>query len=191
MSSKSIPFAALKSTRDFFHEGGFLEALRALDIANQQGSPSSSKLLTSLLQWCIDRKNIRLGRMLHCTILKRQLESNAVLASYIVRMFAACGNLQDANKVFSTLPNPNIFMWSAIILAHANLGQGAKAITLYQLMLQRQMLKPDAHTFVAVLKACSNLTDIEYGRQIHAHAIENGLELDSSVGNTLIDMYAK
>lgn len=183
--------APLKSTREFCHKGRLFEALHALDIANQEGSSCSNKLLSSLLQWCIDRKNANLGRRVHCTIVRRQLECNSILASYLVRMFTACGNLQDADKVFNTVPNPNIFMWSAIILAHANLGSGAKSIDLYQSLLQCQMLRPDAHTFVAVLKACSTTGALHEGKLVHANIVESSVDLVLHVGNILIDMYVR
>jgi hypothetical protein len=40
-------------------------------------------------------------------------------------------------------------------------------------------------------KACSALSAIEEGRNIHEHAIQTGWETDVFVGAGLVDMYAK
>ncbi|KAI5060707.1 hypothetical protein GOP47_0025127 [Adiantum capillus-veneris] len=183
--------AALESSTKSPQRDHFLEAIHALELANQQGSPCSHKLYSPLLQWSIDWRIARLGRELHCSIVKRKAECDAILATYIIRMYAACSNLDDADKVFNSLSNPDVYMWSAIILAHTNAGQGSKAIELYRSMLQRQGLRPDAHMFVAVLKACAATAASREGKLVHAHTIESSVELVLHVGNTLIDMYVR
>ncbi|MCO5558632.1 hypothetical protein L7F22_012218 [Adiantum nelumboides] len=181
----------LESTTKSPGRDRFLEASHALELANQQGSPFSLKLYSPLLQWSIDRRIVRLGRELHCSIVKRTVECDAVLACSIIRMYAACGNVDDADKVFNSLSSPDIYMWSAIILAHANASQGSKAIEYYQLMLQRKGLRPDAYAFVAVLKACAATAALHEGKLVHANTIESGMELVLHVGNILIDMYVR
>jgi pentatricopeptide repeat protein len=52
-------------------------------------------------------------------------------------------------------------------------------------------LAPDNFTFPFVLKACSALSAIEEGRNIHEHTIRTGWETDVFVGAGLVDMYAK
>ncbi|GAV64457.1 PPR domain-containing protein/PPR_2 domain-containing protein/DYW_deaminase domain-containing protein [Cephalotus follicularis] len=52
-------------------------------------------------------------------------------------------------------------------------------------------LVPDNFTFPFVLKACSALSAVEKGREIHENVITTGWEKDVFVGAALIDMYAK
>ncbi|KAF5190994.1 Pentatricopeptide repeat-containing protein [Thalictrum thalictroides] len=52
-------------------------------------------------------------------------------------------------------------------------------------------LIPDNFTYPFVLKACSALSAIEQGRDIHENVIRTGWESDVFVGAALIDMYAK
>lgn len=67
---------------------------------------------------------------------------------------------------------------------------GLDALELFQQM-QQDSIKPTKSTFLAVLKACSSMADIEQGKEIHSHATECGFDLDLSVSSTLIDMYGK
>jgi pentatricopeptide repeat protein len=77
-----------------------------------------------------------------------------------------------------------------MILGHVKCGQGQKALELFQQM-QQEGVRPDSVTFVGVLNACASVVAIEEGRCVHRQIIQNGLESDIFVGNSLVDMYAK
>ncbi|XP_070054715.1 pentatricopeptide repeat-containing protein At4g21065-like [Nicotiana tomentosiformis] len=66
----------------------------------------------------------------------------------------------------------------------------AAAISLYYQMLDYGLV-PDNFTFPFVLKACSALSAIDVGRDIHEHAKRTKWDKDVFVGASLIDMYAK
>lgn len=65
------------------------------------------------------------------------------------------------------------------------------AISLFYKMQQDHELVPDAYSFPFVLKACSALSDIKAGRDIHELALKTQWDTDKFVGAALIDMYAK
>ena len=64
------------------------------------------------------------------------------------------------------------------------------ALSLYYQMLDYG-IEPDNFTFPFVLKACSALSAIHQGRDIHDHVVRTGWESDVFVGAALVDMYAK
>lgn len=66
-------------------------------------------------------------------------------------------------------------------------GNSDDALNIFKEM-QQEGIHPDQVTFMCILKACSNIAALEEGRQIHAHIIRSGFELDAPVGNTLINM---
>ncbi|KAJ4958197.1 hypothetical protein NE237_025308 [Protea cynaroides] len=51
--------------------------------------------------------------------------------------------------------------------------------------------KPNQFTFSVVIRACTALTYIELGLQIHGLIIHHGLEKDEFAGSSLVDMYFK
>lgn len=108
----------------------------------------------------------------------------------MIRLFALCGSLLEAQQVFGKLQHPNVFAWSEIISAHAKLGKSEEAIKLYHLT-RRSGLHLDGHIFVAVLQACASLQDLSQGKLIHKHVAESGLESNSFVACSLVDMYAQ
>lgn len=176
--------------RKFCEEGDLYKACRAADLMDQQGFSVSTDMLHQLLQECTNNKNLDVGRQVHSLIRRSKLESDTFLGSYLIRMFALCGSLSEASSVFNKVSEPNVFTWSAIILAHAKHGQGEQALKLYYEM-QQSGVKPDEHVFVAALKACTSLSALKEGKRIHSCVIECVLELDEGVGSALIDMYAK
>eukprot|EP00250_Pteridium_aquilinum_P001785 c11998_g2_i1 orf=731-1888(+) len=154
------------------------------------GIPLSVKELHLLLQKCIATRDLLAGREVQCLIAQHGFQSNPFLGSHLIRMFARCGNLHEANEVFNTLNPLTIFAWSTIILAHVNHGEFQHAIELFYLM-QRSNFSPNSYIFVAVLKACAGITCLDQGMLIHAQVIIEDCELDTFVANALIDMYAK
>lgn len=51
--------------------------------------------------------------------------------------------------------------------------------------------RPNMYTYISTLRSCSSLSNVEVGRQIHAHIIKDKFDRDGYVGTALIDMYAK
>lgn len=112
------------------------------------------------------------------------------LATKLVNFYSVCDSLRNARLLFDRIPKSNLFLWNVLIRGYAWNGPYEAAISLYHQMLEYG-LAPDNFTFPFVLKACSTLSAIEEGRNIHEHAIRTGWETDVFVGAALIDMYAK
>ncbi|XP_024521428.1 pentatricopeptide repeat-containing protein At1g11290, chloroplastic-like [Selaginella moellendorffii] len=73
-----------------------------------------------------------------------------------------------------------------MIAAFAQCGDFASALELYV-----EHPVPDKITLILAAKACASLGDLDRGREIHARAVELGLESDLLVANSLIGMYGK
>ena len=112
------------------------------------------------------------------------------LATKLVNFYSVCDSLRNAHLLFDRIPKSNLFLWNVLIRGYAWNGPYEAAISLYHQMLEYG-LAPDNFTFPFVLKACSALSAIEEGRNIHEHVIRTGWETDVFVGAALIDMYAK
>lgn len=182
----------LQDLKRLCEKGSLQKALLLIYHMDQKGFPVSTKAFSCLLQACINNGDLQAGRDIYSWIMRSGF-NNIFLANQLIRMFATCGSLLEANQVFYNLRKPNVFTWTAIISAHVNMGHDDHAIALYHQM--RDMVsggpKPDAHVFVAVLKACANTGDLKQGRLIHAHIRQSGFESHIYVANSLINMYAK
>ncbi|XP_057967515.1 pentatricopeptide repeat-containing protein At4g21065-like [Malania oleifera] len=144
----------------------------------------------SFLQSCISRRAVEHGKQLHAHLCLTGLGFHLVLATKLVNLYCVCDSLVHAHLLFDRIPKDNLFLWNVLIRGYAWNGPYEVAVSLYYQMLEYGIL-PDNFTFPFVLKACSALTAIKQGREIHEHVIRTGWEKDVFVGAALIDMYAK
>eukprot|EP00250_Pteridium_aquilinum_P002133 c12336_g2_i1 orf=2-2101(-) len=170
--------------------GQLMEVFHRVDCALREGYHVSNKLFYALLKRCIDEEDLAAGKELHKLILRSGADVNSFLNSHLIRMFASCGSLSDANRIFDTIQKPNVFSWSAILAAHVKFGQNGKAINLYQQM-NHSDVQPDGHVFVAALKACGSGNLYKQGKWIHIDILVGGFDSGLHVANAVVDMYCK
>lgn len=95
-----------------------------------------------------------------------------------------------ARSVFNKLQRRPVKAWNAMIAAYAEQGNGLKALHLFKQM-QQEGIQPNNVTFVSTLKACSGASNLDQGKLMHAAVVESGFDMDTFIGSTLIDTYAK
>ncbi|KAH7365972.1 hypothetical protein KP509_18G057200 [Ceratopteris richardii] len=170
--------------------GELEKAISVARMMQQQGMDISNNAFFYVLRGCMYNGVVAAGMKVFDLIVRAGLESNTYLGSQAIEMFTAFRSLSEANDVFRRLHNPNVFCWSAIIMANVKLGNVENAIFLYDKMMLSS-LQADGHTFVAVIKACTNALAIAKGKAIHACIHCYGLHHDSVLGNALVNMYAR
>nr|XP_048320663.1 pentatricopeptide repeat-containing protein At3g53360, mitochondrial isoform X3 [Ziziphus jujuba var. spinosa] len=106
------------------------------------------------------------GNQVHCFSVKSGLVSNVSVINSLIDMYTKCGSLENAQKLFDLMENPDVVSWSSLIMGYAQFGYGEKAIQLF-IMMRGLGVKPNEVTFVGVLTACSHIGMIEEGWQIY------------------------
>ncbi|XP_024532931.1 pentatricopeptide repeat-containing protein At3g26782, mitochondrial-like [Selaginella moellendorffii] len=79
------------------------------------------------------------------------------VAGSLIDMYASCGDLRRARRVFDRIPCHNLVAWNAMILGYAEQGDGRSSLELYDRLSSVPGMVPDARTIGAALKACSLL----------------------------------
>ena len=152
------------------------------------------RTFVALLKSCSKLKNLRCGIHIHGDIDNSGLlRQNLFVGSTLVDMYAKCGCLEKAQKVFDELPAHNTVSWNALISGYVEHGQNRKALDCFEQMQLRHVNNPpDSVTFTCCLKACANLGAKDRGQEIHCMIEKQGLFLtDVFLGNSLLGMYAK
>jgi pentatricopeptide repeat protein len=143
-----------------------------------------------LLNACAGLQALEERRHIHVQIMERGCESNVFVGTSLLYMYAKCGSIEDAWRVFNRIPTRNVVTWNAMIFGHVKCVQGHRALELYQQM-QHEGVKPVPVTFIGVLNTCDSVAALEEDRRVHEQIIEIGCESDIFVSNSLMDMYAK
>jgi len=82
-------------------------------------------------------------------------------------MYAKCGSLDDALRVFESMPRKNEVSWNAMISALAFHGQALEALSLFRRMSKDNgTVQPNDITFIGVLFACVHAELVDEGRQL-------------------------
>ncbi|KAH7427507.1 hypothetical protein KP509_10G047400 [Ceratopteris richardii] len=105
------------------------------------------------------------GQEIHFEIMReRWLEKFSMLGSALVDMYAKCGALVKAQKVFDKLAIKDAAAWTALIAGYFQRGYGGEALASFEQMLHEGHT-PDEAIFSYVLKTCSILAAPEKGQQ--------------------------
>ncbi|XP_042483347.1 putative pentatricopeptide repeat-containing protein At3g13770, mitochondrial [Macadamia integrifolia] len=140
----------------------FEEACNYFWIMRNEGiSPDEASFSTALYA-SASLAALDQGTSIHDQIVKTGFISNTCVQSSLITMYAKCGSLFDAHRVFEEIKNRNVVCWTAMITAYQQNGLGDRVIELFEQMLA-EGLKPDHITFVSVLSACSHTGRVEEG----------------------------
>ncbi|KAL2549051.1 Pentatricopeptide repeat-containing protein [Forsythia ovata] len=142
--------------------GHYEEAIRFIRNMSLEGFNPNLYTYSSLLGMCGDLPAIQWGKQTHCCVIKPGFDSNVVVGSALVDMYAKCGQLDDAQKVFNVLPNKNLVSWNSMIAGYAQHGLWTEALEIYDIMLKNGV-KPNDITFVGVLSSCGHVGLLEDG----------------------------
>jgi pentatricopeptide repeat protein len=168
------------------------ELKEAVELFRQMGRANKKAdhfTFGSILVACSNLRVPKMGIQLHTHSIKTGFELHVSVGCSLVNMYAKCNSVEDARQVFDKMPERNVVSWTAMITGYALQECGDEAMELFELM-QWTDIGLNKFIFTSVLSAFAHPQALEQGKQIHVHAIKNGLEMDVSVGNALVTMYA-
>lgn len=117
-------------------------------------------------------------------------EPDQVAFVTIINACMSLGRLDEACRLFSQMPSPNDISWNVMISGHAQRGYEVEAVKYFRNMTISG-IKPTRSTLGSVLSAIANLSNLDYGMQVHPLATKLGLDSNVYVGSSIINMYAK
>ncbi|XP_034699259.1 pentatricopeptide repeat-containing protein At1g31430 [Vitis riparia] len=100
------------------------------------------------------------------------------------------GNLHYAERIFNYIDIPDLFIYNLVIKAFTKNGSFRKAVLLFR-QLREEGLSPDNFTYPFVFKAIGCLGEVREGEKVYGFVVKSGLEFDTYVCNSLMDMYAE
>lgn len=148
--------------KGYVEDSDYEEALLHFREMQYKGLTGDKVTMVSLLLACTHLGALELGMWLHSYIIKENIEVDVALGTALVDMYAKCGSIVNASRVFEELPDKDVMTWTALIVGLAMCGQGNKALEYFNEM-QIGGVKPDAITFVGVLVACSHAGLVDEG----------------------------
>ncbi|KAJ7000039.1 pentatricopeptide repeat-containing protein DOT4 [Populus alba x Populus x berolinensis] len=146
--------------------------------------------MVSILQACANCGDVSLGRAVHGSGVKACAHWKTTFCNTLLDMYAKCGVLDGAIRVFDLMSVRTVVTWTSLIAAYAREGLSDEAIRLFHEM-DREGVSPDIFTITTVLHACACNGSLENGKDVHNYIRENDMQSNIFVCNALMDMYAK
>ncbi|XP_023523571.1 pentatricopeptide repeat-containing protein At5g66520-like [Cucurbita pepo subsp. pepo] len=123
--------------------------------------------VVAVLVACADMGNLDLGKRIHDFSNRIGYHKNIRVCNTLIDMYAKCGCLDDAYRIFNDMEERTVVSWSAMIVGLAAHGQAEEALAFFNKMINTGM-KPNAVTFIGILHACSHMGIVGKGRKYFA-----------------------
>ncbi|KAF9608835.1 hypothetical protein IFM89_011873 [Coptis chinensis] len=150
---------------------------KAMEILNQMMSLKDVRLdhvaLMGMCSSCSKSGALRQGKCVHALTIKTGFGDNNFVGSSLIDMYANCGNLESAKRVFEGIKARDVVCWNAMISGYGMHGYGGDAIGIFSLMKGSGINADDA-TLVCVLCACSHAGMVGEGISLFNHMVEEG-----------------
>lgn len=138
------------------HCRNYKEALHLFTRMLQSGIQPDNATLVVTLSACGAIVALDVGRQIHSLIRHTKLGESMPLSNSLIDMYAKCGAVEEAYRIFSNMKRKNVISWNIMILGLASHGNGQEALALFTTMLQQNVERPNDVTFLGVLSACSH-----------------------------------
>lgn len=125
--------------------------------------------LSSVLKAVGKSSSLEEGKQIHSLVSKTRYVRNLNVQNALVSMYARCGRIEEAKKVFFLMDEHDLISWNSLLTACAHHGHGKEAVEMFEQM-RKIGVNPNPATFLAVLTACS-----------HVELLEKGLEYFSTM----------
>jgi CRISPR-associated protein Cas5t len=173
------------------------EALKVFKDMGNWGVEANEVTMVNALIACARSRDIDSGRWVHECVRKAgydpfvcESDSNVILATAILEMYAKCGSLNIARELFNKMPKRNVVAWNCMINGYNQYERYNEALGLFFDMLAGGFC-PDKGTFLSVLSVCAHQCALALGETIHAYLLKSNNATDIALATALLDMYAK
>ncbi|GLT98653.1 hypothetical protein SLE2022_161490 [Rubroshorea leprosula] len=174
----------------FVAEGCGSGGLSSFCEMREEGIRPNEFTLATILKACCMCFDFDFGRQIHAEAIKLGIFLDLFVGSALVDVYAKCGEMELAEKVFSFMPEKNVVLCNALLNGYSEMGHGEEVLKLFHRMSECQM-NLSKFTMSTVLKGCSNSGYVKEGQVVHSMAIKIGCELSEVVSCALVDLYSK
>ncbi|KAL9306129.1 unnamed protein product [Arabidopsis thaliana] len=148
------------------------------DMIDYGDSKPDEVTMISVLSACGHMADLELGDCIVDYIRKNQIKLNDSGYRSLIFMYARCGNLWEAKRVFDEMKERDVVSYNTLFTAFAANGDGVETLNLLSKM-KDEGIEPDRVTYTSVLTACNR-----------AGLLEEGQRIFKSIRNLSADHYA-
>ncbi|KAJ6367763.1 hypothetical protein OIU78_000346 [Salix suchowensis] len=167
------------------------EAASLFLLMHTEGIGFNQTTLSTVLKSIAALQASYICKQIHALSLKSGFELDNYVVNSLIDTYGKCGHVEDATRVFKESPVVDLVLFTSLVTAYAQNGQGEEALRLY-LEMQDRGIKPDSFVCSSLLNACASLSAYEQGKQVHVHILKFGFMSDRDRSHSRSkEIYAK
>ncbi|PIA52966.1 hypothetical protein AQUCO_01000669v1 [Aquilegia coerulea] len=139
----------------YAQNGKVNQALHHFCKMQQENVQPDSFTMVSVIAALADLSVLRQAKWIHGLIIRSCLDNNVFVMTALVDMYAKCGGVHIARKLFDMMDVRHVMTWNAMIDGYGTHGHGKAAVELFEEM-RKGVIKPNNVTFLCLLSACSH-----------------------------------
>ncbi|KAK6911664.1 DYW domain [Dillenia turbinata] len=147
------------------------------DLPSAKGTPTSKLPQKAILQLLNTKctTSIHYLKQTHALIIRTDNFQDNFISGSLVKCYANphFNCLDIALKVFTQVPQPNMFSWNCLIKGYLENDE-----------------PPNKYTYPTIFNACAHVEAIEVGWKVHAHVVKLGFRADKHIKSAGVQMYA-
>ncbi|KAK4266814.1 hypothetical protein QN277_023684 [Acacia crassicarpa] len=176
--------------RGWSHSDQPREAIRMHNRMYHQGLHGNNLTLIFIFKACARVSDVLYGKLVHSHSFKLGFESYLYVSNALIHMYASCGDLSLAHKLFDEMEERDLVSWNSLICGYSQCSKFREVLGIFEAM-QTAKVKADAVTIMKAVLACSVLGVWDFADSIVEYIEDNHVPIDLYLGNTLIDMYGR
>lgn len=166
--------------------GQYEDAMALYFQMEENGVEPDQFTFPRVLKACGGIGSIRIGESVHRDAVRWGFGSNGFVLNALVDMYAKCGDIVKARKLFDKISCKDLVSWNSMITGYIRHGLLVEALHIFRLMI-RDGLEPDSFSISSIL---TGVLSMKVGVEIHGWILRHGMEWDLSIANALIVAYS-
>ncbi|KAJ6771610.1 PENTATRICOPEPTIDE REPEAT PROTEIN-RELATED [Salix koriyanagi] len=183
---------------DGYHQNGLYDdVLQLFEEMRSSNLKPDEMILATILSACGRARNLSYGEAIHDFIIENNVVLDTYLQSALLTMYASCGCMEMAQKLFSRISSRNLVVLTAMISGYSRVGRVEDARLIFDQMEEKDLvcwsamisgyaesdkpqealnlfiemqvfgIKPDQVTILSVISACAHLGVLDRAQWIH------------------------
>ncbi|CBI25049.3 unnamed protein product, partial [Vitis vinifera] len=157
----------------FVQNGLYHEALQFYHEMRDAGQKPDLVAVISIIAASARSGNTLNGMQIHAYAMKNGLDSDLQVGNSLVDMYAKFCSMKYMDCIFDKMPDKDVVSWTTIIAGHAQNGSHSRALELFR-EVQLEGIDLDVMMISSILLACSGLSALKKGKEIHGFLIRKG-----------------
>ncbi|XP_002978804.2 pentatricopeptide repeat-containing protein At2g29760, chloroplastic [Selaginella moellendorffii] len=153
-------------------QGNHREALELFFGMNSEGIQASAITIICVLDAAASAGDLDAGIGAHAIAIEAGLAGEMIVANALLHLYGECGELAAAEAMFAALGDRhrrNTMSWNVMISARARVDPAMALETFWAMNLEGSQ-RPNVVTFVSVMDACANSSNLAQGKLAQAHS---------------------